>query len=178
MSGIIDRAFTRKSAWVLISIVFLVAATPQPRGSNDELPKLVQDFAAVWDSRDEGAIDRVFAPEVILLNVPEETTYRGRDALKAYVHDFSTWTLDLKMSIRNYRVDGRFAIVEWTWSGILHGDLPAELNIVGKSFAVPGVSILELMDGQVTHCTNYYDAAALLHQLDGHLSFPASKWVL
>lgn len=178
MIGIIDQAFNRKVFLVFIPILLLGTATRNPRGEPDKLPKLVQDFVAVWDSRDEGAIDRVFAPDVVLQNIPEEMSYTGRDAVKAYVGEFSSWAMDLKMTIKDYRVAGRFAVVEWTWSGILHGDLPAELNIVGKPFSVPGVSILELRDGQVTHCTNYYDAAALLHQLDGHLSFPSSELVL
>jgi len=175
MNGIIDRPSNR-AFWLVVIFALLGAAVRKPRGplsnNSDKLPRLVQNFIAVWNSRDPGAVDRVFAVDIVLQNVPEETAHTGRDAVKAYLEELVTWAPDLQMTVRNHHVTGRWAVVEWKWSGTLHGDFSTELNISGKSFSVPGVSILQLRGGRVVRCTSYHDATAMLHQLEGRVIFP------
>ena len=179
MKGIVDRSGPKYLFGLLVLPLALSATLPEAHDTlgtdSRKFPQVVQNFIAVWNSRDAGAVDRVFAPDVVLQNVPEESVYKGRDAVKEYISDFLLWAPDLNMTVTDYHVEAQWGVVEWTWSCTLHGDFSTELNISGKSFSVAGASIVRLTGGQVTHCTNYYDAATLLHQLDGRVIFLSSE---
>ena len=64
----------------------------------------------------------------------------------------------------------RWAAGEWTLSGTQRGDMPG-IPATGKQFSVRGVSILELEDGKIRRCSDYWDMAEFLKQL-GVMSQP------
>lgn len=61
-------------------------------------------------------------------------------------------------------VAGTWAGGEWIMRGTHTGDLPG-LPATGKGVSVRGSSIIELQDGKIRRCSDYWDMATLLRQI-------------
>jgi len=55
--------------------------------------------------------------------------------------------------------------MEWTMSGTHKGDFPG-LPATGKRFSsIRGATIVELKDGKIIRCSDYWDAAIFMRQV-------------
>jgi steroid delta-isomerase-like uncharacterized protein len=54
--------------------------------------------------------------------------------------------------------------MEWTMSGTQTGEMPG-MPATGKTFSLRGASVVELRDGKLTRCSDYWDLVTLLKQL-------------
>jgi steroid delta-isomerase-like uncharacterized protein len=54
--------------------------------------------------------------------------------------------------------------MEWHMAGTHEGDLPG-LPATGKGFSIRGVTFLELQEGKIKRCRDYWDMAAFLTQI-------------
>ncbi len=113
-----------------------------------------------------GSFDRR-RPEDIAAHVAEDfenvgagalgTTCRGREAYLERLPDFLDSIAELHYEIEALVVDGPEVAAFYTLSGRWFGDRP---------FSVRGVQRLRVVDGEITHRTDYWDSATFLRQVD------------
>jgi steroid delta-isomerase-like uncharacterized protein len=97
-------------------------------------------------------------------DVPMGAVNHGKEELRAFGQLFFSGFPDATFEMTSGFVAGTWAGGEWLMRGTHTGDLPG-LPATEKSMAVRGSSMLELADGRIRRCTDYWDMAALLRQL-------------
>jgi steroid delta-isomerase-like uncharacterized protein len=70
----------------------------------------------------------------------------------------------LKVSVTNRIVHGNQLTVEWVASGTHTGDFPG-LPASGRSFSIPGVTVVVRNNGKIVRESLYYDMAEVQGQL-------------
>jgi len=71
---------------------------------------------------------------------------------------------DLKITVTNRIVQGDQLTVEWVASGTHTNDYPG-LPATGRSFSIPGVTVVVRQNGKIVRESLYYDIAEVGHQL-------------
>ncbi len=127
---------------------------------------VLHQWANAWSSHDVDNVLRLFTDNCVYEDVPTGAVNRGKDALRAFAEFFFSVAPDFKVDISKHFEADNWAAGEWTMSGTQMGDMP-NLPATGKPFSIRGATILELEQGKIQRCTDYWDMAAFLKQL-GH----------
>lgn len=76
---------------------------------------------------------------------------------------------DMKITTSVLVEDGATAVAEWRWQGTQKGRLTApdgtEMPPSGRTLDFPGVSVLEVRDGNIAIMRDYWDNVAMMTQL-------------
>jgi len=88
----------------------------------------------------------------------------GREAILARKSVGMAAIPGLKISVTNRIVHGNQLTVEWVASGTLTGDFPG-LPASGRSFSIPGVTVVVRRNGKIIRESLYYDMAQVQRQL-------------
>ena len=88
----------------------------------------------------------------------------GREAILARKSVGMAAIPGLKISMTNRIVHGNQLTVEWVASGTLTGDFPG-LPASGRSFSIPGVTVVVRRNGKIIRESLYYDMAQVQRQL-------------
>jgi steroid delta-isomerase-like uncharacterized protein len=128
------------------------------------MPGIVDQWASAWSSHDVDRVLRLFIDDCIYEDVPTGSVNVGKDALRDFAEFFFAIAPDLKVELSSRLEAERLAVGEWKMSGTQQGDMP-NLPATHKPFSIRGVSILELQDGKIRRCTDYWDMSAFLKQL-------------
>jgi steroid delta-isomerase-like uncharacterized protein len=124
---------------------------------------LIDDLHAAWNTHDPKGVAACYAED----GVREEflithARVQGRDGVAAQVQLYLHAIPDATLDFRNvYSTGGEVTTIEWTFSGIHTGDAegwPAR----GEHVVLPGVTIIEVTNGQVSYERVYADFAILL----------------
>ena len=127
---------------------------------------VLDEWATAWSSHDVDRVLRLFTDNCVYEDVPTGALNTGKDALRAFAQFFFSVAPDFKVELsRRFETD-KWAAGEWTMSGTQMGDMP-NLPATRKTFSIRGATILEIENGKILKCTDYWDMAAFLKQL-GH----------
>jgi steroid delta-isomerase-like uncharacterized protein len=88
----------------------------------------------------------------------------GKDELRAFGGLFLSGFPDVAFELTSQVAAGERAAGEWIMTGTHTGNLPG-LPATGRSISIRGASILELRDGKIRRCSDYWDMATLLRQV-------------
>jgi steroid delta-isomerase-like uncharacterized protein len=143
---------------------FRVTANSDRDSNNYHMPGIVDQWASAWSSHDVDRVLRLFIDDCIYEDVPTGSVNVGKDALRDFAEFFFAIAPDLKVELSSRLEAERWAVGEWKMSGTQQGDMP-NLPATHKPFSIRGVSILELQDGKIRRCTDYWDMSAFLKQL-------------
>lgn len=125
--------------------------------------EFVNNLWAAWNSHDWGKTSPFYADDCIMEDLPSRTCH-GKRELEAYYNYLLTGYPDLTFEVKScFGSDNRIAN-EWIMTGTHTGDT-ARFKATGKTFSIPGVSILEIQGGQIIRETDYWDMCSLLQQL-------------
>jgi ketosteroid isomerase-like protein len=118
---------------------------------------------------DVAAMDRLLAfmsPEIKYEDVPTSAVFLGHDGVRAMAAQAHALATDLTFHPRNLAVgDGCFAF-ETETRGTQSGAV-GSVKETNRPFVIRGVSVGEVVDGQVTEHRDYWDLSSLLVQLGG-----------
>ncbi len=129
-----------------------------------DVEKMLMDYVAAWNSGDPERIASFLTNDCVFENLGGEGVHRGRDEVKAWATSVFAAFPDFNLEIRSLFVAGDWVGVEWVETGTHKGAMGSHPP-TGKSFAVPGASILELHQGKIKRETLYWDSATFLRQL-------------
>jgi steroid delta-isomerase-like uncharacterized protein len=125
---------------------------------------IVDQWAAAWSSHDVENVLRLFTDDCVYEDVPTATVNAGKDALRDFAEFFLAVAPDLKIELFSRLETDRWAVCEWKMSGTQQGAMP-NLPATHKPFSIRGASIVELQEGKIRRCTDYWDMSAFLKQL-------------
>ncbi len=126
--------------------------------------KIIQDWIEYWSSHNMDKLTSLFTDDCVYEDVTMGVVNHGKQELKAFGEGFFTVFSDVKFNLQSSFVTSNWAGCEWIMVGTQSGEMPGLPN-TGKSVNVRGASILQLQDGKITRCSDYWDMATLLKQL-------------
>ncbi len=146
-------------------------ATPEAAGSGGAaLPAPLDAVVAAWDAHDPDAIAALYHEDAVLSEaVIDGPVLEGREAIRQWATANFAGFPDLHLDPRGGFVsaDGSRAALEWVYTGSYTGEIPGLGPGSGQSIAIPGVSVMELLDGLIVRDTFYYDRATFAVQFAG-----------
>jgi len=107
----------------------------------------------------------LFSDDCIYEDVTFGVVNHGKAELKAFADGIFAAFPDFRIEQTARFAAGEWAGMEWIISGTHKGDLPG-IPATNKRFSIRGASILELESGKIKRCSDYWDLAAFLKQID------------
>jgi steroid delta-isomerase-like uncharacterized protein len=125
---------------------------------------LWQAWATTWSSHDMDQVLPLYTDDCTYEDVTLGAVNHGKEELRSFGQFFFSGFPDVTFEMTSGFVAGNWAGGEWIMKGTHTGDLPG-LPAAGKRVSVRGSSIIELEDGKIRRCSDYWDMATLLRQL-------------
>jgi len=144
--------------------------------STDENKAVVQRwFSDVVSRGDMQSLDEICAvchPQFEMVRGVVEPAPQGINGLKGLIASLRTAFPDLSATVDEQVAEGDKVVSRVTMSGTHEGEFMG-VPATGKSFTIPGVSIWEVIDGQLISEWVSWDSMSMMQQL-GLLPAPAS----
>lgn len=115
-------------------------------------------------SGNTGALQNDYHEHAVVEDSMYAQPFVGRDAIMARKGTGMAAIPDLKINVVNRVVHGNQVSVEWVATGTHSGDFPG-LAATGRSFSIPGVTVVVRHNGKITRESIYYDVAEVHRQL-------------
>jgi steroid delta-isomerase-like uncharacterized protein len=134
--------------------------------STDDNKAVYRTFVErAFNNGDLSAIDEMFAPGYVNHDAPPGTS-SGGDGVKAIITTFRAAFPDLHIEIEEQVAEGDLVSNRATTTGTHRGDLfgvPASQ----KQVAMPGITMVRVVDGKIAEAWVRNDTAALMRQISG-----------
>jgi steroid delta-isomerase-like uncharacterized protein len=133
-----------------------IAAYSQTNGQ-----AIAESWIAAWNSHDPDKFARAFTNDIYY----EDTTSIGGSAHgstevgKLAAGEFAA-VPDLKVELVRAAVNNGHGTIEWVFGGT-----DKDIYKTGKKFSVRGVSVIDVKDGKISRCLDFYDAATIMKQV-------------
>jgi steroid delta-isomerase-like uncharacterized protein len=127
---------------------------------------VLAQWATAWSTHDVQQILRLFTDDCTYEDVPTGAVNTGKDALRKFAEFWFSVAPDFKVDLSKHFETDDWAAGEWTMSGTQKSDMP-NLPATGKSFSIRGATVIQLEQGKIRCCSDYWDMAAFRKQL-GH----------
>jgi steroid delta-isomerase-like uncharacterized protein len=125
---------------------------------------VAERFAAGWSSQDPEGFAQLFTDDCLYEDIPLGVSVRGRVAIAEHLREWLAGSSDIVMTpLRTFGVGSRVAL-EWNYTGTHDGTFE-NLSATGRRFSFRGASLLEVRDGVIDHCVDYWDLAYLVSWL-------------
>ncbi len=111
-----------------------------------------------------GALQTDYVETAVVEDSLHREAFVGRDAIIAREEMIMAATSDASITVTNRLAHGNIVVAEWVATGRHTGDLPG-LPASGRSFTIPGVTVVIREHGKIVRETLYFDVAELHHQL-------------
>src|ERR1019366_3276562 len=156
------------AAAILTAMVLAPAAWPKVKPTSDRDAAVAEKWIAAWNSHDPDKMVPVFTDDVFYEDVAfGEVSHGGAELRKVAVSEFEG-VPDLALKLLSAKVHGGHGTVEWMFSGT-----DKDVFKTGKKFSVRGVSVIDVRDGKIARCLDFYDVATIMRQV-GVLPTPPS----
>lgn len=162
---------SRNRVWIYLVVVTLslsvaacqpAAETPAPAAPAPapdpaaELAPVVDAFVGVWNSKDYAKLDSILAAD--FQRIAPDQNAEGLEAMKAFMMQAHAAYADFNIVIEERGYGENAAFFQWTVSGT-YGEGEA-----GMPIEIPGITLLRVDNGAITHEIVQYDTAALAAQ--------------
>jgi steroid delta-isomerase-like uncharacterized protein len=123
-------------------------------------PAVAQAWIDGWNSKDAEKLVSAFTADGIYEDVPFNIKKKGTAELRELHKFFHDAVGDLYCKLVDAHVSNGNGTIEWVFGG-------KDVGVwkTGKSFAVQGVSVIEVKDGKISRNLDYYDAATMMKQV-------------
>jgi steroid delta-isomerase-like uncharacterized protein len=127
--------------------------------------RILDDWATAWSSHETEKVLALFTDNCVYEDVTFDVVNHGREKLRAFADGTFAAVPDFKVELKARFVAGNWAAMEWVMSGTHKGDFPG-LPATHKRFSsVQGATIVELQEGKIQRCSDYWDAATFMRQV-------------
>jgi steroid delta-isomerase-like uncharacterized protein len=127
-------------------------ASPAAAGAS-----ILEEYGDAWSSGDASRVAALYTEEAVREDIPTGITSHGRAEIEALATGLFATDDDVRLEVTNGFVGEKWAVVEWTFSGVR--------KETGGEVTFPGVSVLELVDGQISRESDYYDLPQMQQQI-------------
>lgn len=139
------------------------ASKPVPQANLQDAVDHMQRHDQHLANQSQGNIDQLqndYAEHAVVEDSMHPYPFVGRDAIMARKSVGMAAIPGLKINVTNRIVHGNQLTVEWVASGTHTGDFPG-LPATGRSFSIPGVTVVVRQHGKIVRESLYYDMAAV-----------------
>jgi len=117
----------------------------------------------VRNARDVSALQNDYAEDAIVEGSMFPQPFVGRAAIVARIDAEAVAFPDLRVQMTNRVVHGNQVTVEWVATGTHTGDFPG-FPASGRSFSIPGVTVVIRERGKIVRESLYYDMDVVRHE--------------
>jgi steroid delta-isomerase-like uncharacterized protein len=143
------------------------ASAPAPQHPLDKRPDLLELHDDHLANQQQGNIQDLhndYAANAVVEDSMHPHPFVGREAIMARKGVGMTAIPGLKINVTNRVVHGNQVTVEWIATGEHVGDYPG-LPASGRSFSIPGVTVVVRHNGKIVRESLYYDMKEVQRQL-------------
>jgi steroid delta-isomerase-like uncharacterized protein len=143
------------------------ASQPVTQGNLQDAVDHLQRHDEHLTNQSQGNMDQLqndYAEHAVVEDSMYSRPFVGRAAIMARKSAGMAAIPGLKISVTNRVVHGNQLTVEWVASGTHMGDYPG-LAATGRSFSIPGVTVVVRHDGKIVRESLYYDMDEVRRQL-------------
>jgi steroid delta-isomerase-like uncharacterized protein len=143
------------------------ATNPVPQGNLQDAVDHMQRHDEHLANQTQGNLDQLYndyAEDAVVEDSMYPHPFVGRAAIMSRKSAGMTAIPGLKVNVTNRIARGNQLTVEWVASGTHSGDYPG-LAASGRSFSIPGVTVVVRQSGKIVHESLYYDMAEVQRQL-------------
>ena len=148
------------SLTIFLAVPGSSAAQVRSKAASSSDKKVIEQLFAAWNSHDADKVANVFTEDAVYEDVTASHISRGRAEVRKWAAGAFVVFENFKMEVVSSYVHNGRGVAEWVWSGTDKG-----LHKTGKNFSVRGVSVIEVRDGKISSCKDYYDFATAMKQL-------------
>lgn len=143
------------------------ATKPVPQGNLQDAVDHLQRHDEHLANQSQGNVDHLYndyAEHAVVEDSMYPHPFVGRSAIMSRKSAGIAAIPRLKINVTNRIVHGNQLTVEWVASGTHSGDYPG-LAATGRSFSIPGVTVVVRQNGKIVRESLYYDMQEVRRQL-------------
>jgi steroid delta-isomerase-like uncharacterized protein len=143
------------------------ATKPVPQGNLQDAVDHLQRHDEHLANQSQGNVDQLYndyAEHAVVEDSMYPHPFVGRSAIMTRKSAGIAAIPRLKINVTNRIVHGNQLTVEWVASGTHSGDYPG-LAATGRSFSIPGVTVVVRQNGKIVRESLYYDMQEVRCQL-------------
>lgn len=143
------------------------ASKPVPQGNLQDAVDHMQRHDEHLANQSQGNLDQLqndYAEHAVVEDSLYPHPFVGRAAIMARKSAGMAAIPGMKISVTNRIVHGNQLTVEWVASGTHSGNYPG-LPAIGRSFSIPGVTVVVRQNGKIVRESLYYDMDEVRRQL-------------
>jgi steroid delta-isomerase-like uncharacterized protein len=130
-----------------------------------DMEKMMNDYVAAWNAHDMERVLSFCTDDIVYEDVPIEKAWRGKKEAKDFVSSTFTNFPDFKIEVKASFGAGDGGAGEWVMSGTFANSSIPGVPATGKSFSIPGASVIEFREGKINRESMYWNMAAFLQQV-------------
>jgi steroid delta-isomerase-like uncharacterized protein len=142
-------------------LVLPVLAVPADgKAAADQSAVIAEKLIAAWNSHSPEQMVPSFTSDIFYEDVAFGEVSHGSAELRKFAASEFEGIPDLELKLVRANIHGGHGTIEWTFSGTDKGVFKT-----GKKFSVRGVSVVDVRDGKISRCMDYYDVATIMRQV-------------
>ncbi len=137
-----------------------MAAPPEGKSAGDRDGAIAEKLIAAWNSHSPDKMVPLFTDDIFYEDVAFAEISHGSVELRKFAASEFAGVPDLELKLVRANIQGGHGTVEWMFSGT-----DKDVYKTGKKFSVRGVSVIDVRDGKISRCLDFYDASTIMRQV-------------
>jgi len=149
------------TAFGLLAVLILPAvAAPKPTNGASAGDAIAAKWIAAWNSHDPGKMLPAFTDDIFYEDVAFGEVSHNHAEFRKFAAEEFEGVPDAELKLVRAAIHGHHGTIEWTFTGTDKG-----VYKTGKKFTVRGVSVVDVRDGKISRCLDFYDTGAIMKQV-------------
>lgn len=147
---------------ILLAMLVLpaIAVAREGKPASDRDAAIAEKWIAAWNSHSPDKMISSFTDDIFYEDVAFGEVSHGSSELRKFAASEFEGVPDLELKLLRANVHGGHGTIEWIFSGTDKGVFKT-----GKKFSVRGVSVIDVRDGKIARCLDFYDSATIMRQV-------------
>ena len=150
----------KKTIHFCIMILFMSICIGCSNQNNqvEENKAIAKQFIEAWDNHDSVKVASLYSDNFIY----QDMTFgfkisNNKNELIRFVNGTIKGVPDLHFKVNSVIASDSISSIEWTWTGTFSGGWGENYPANNKSFAIQGVTVMNIKNGLITFSKDYYD---------------------
>ena len=156
-----NRKRVLTGAILLATLVLpVIAVPPEGKLASAGDAAIAEKWFAAWNSHSPDKMLPVFTDDVFYEDVAFGEVSHGSAELRKFAASEFEGVPDLELKVLRAIIHNGHGTIEWIFSGT-----DKAVFKTGKKFSVRGVSVIDVRDGKIARCLDFYDSATIMRQV-------------
>ena len=148
------------AAALLGVLVLPAAAAPKQAKGAGAGDAVAAKWIAAWNSHDPDKMLPAFTDDIFYEDVAFGEVSHNHTEFRKFAAEEFEGVPDAELKLVRAAIQGSHGTIEWTFTGTDKG-----VYTTGKKFTVRGVSVVDVRDGKISRCLDFYDTGAIMKQV-------------